>query len=347
MWGTREGRDHLRADRLLSVLMLLQSRGRMTARDLAQELEVSERTIYRDMEALGMAGVPVVAERGPGGGCALLEGYRTNLTGLSDPELRALFLSSLAGPLGALGLDKAGEAAMLKLTASLPAVQRAGIERVRQRIHLDSAQWFQRDEEVPHLQVLQEAVWQDRRVRLSYRRSDGVHVKRFVDAYALVAKGNIWYLVGSVAAQLRAYRVSRVQPARKDIRVYRVSRIHDAELTEETFVRPESFDLPAYWAEWCGQFEQSLPRYVVRLRFSYDALTAIPRIYGDDMMARVEFEGAPDREGRVVAHVTFQTAEMACGYVLGFGTLAEVLGPLELRERVREAAGRVLAQYAE
>src|SRR6476620_1213078 len=132
----------MRADRLVGMLMLLQARGRLTARELAEELEVSARTVYRDLEALCMAGVPVVAERGPGGGCALLDGYRTNLTGLSDPEMRALFLSSLSSPLGDLGLNKAGESAMQKLTAALPDLRRAGLDRVRQRIHLDTAEWF-------------------------------------------------------------------------------------------------------------------------------------------------------------------------------------------------------------
>lgn len=335
----------LRADRLLAILMLLQSRGQMTAHDLAEELEVSERTVYRDMEALSMAGVPVVAERGPGGGCALMEGYRTNLTGLSQPELRALFLSTLPGPLGDLGMDKQAEAAMLKLTAALPSSQREGVEKLRKRIYLDSAEWFRHERETPHLRMLQDAVWQDQRICLGYRRSDGISIKRFVDPYGLVAKGNIWYLVGYVPGPVRPFHVSIVKMARKDVRVYRVSRIRSVELMDDTFERDETFDMVAYWAEWCVQFEQSLPRYPVRLRFSEEAFTVLPTIYGDEILARIERKGEPDSSGWVEVEMIFQTQEAACSYVLGFGEMARVLEPAELRERVLATAARLVSAY--
>jgi predicted DNA-binding transcriptional regulator YafY len=335
----------VRADRLLAILMMLQSRGRMTAHDIAEELEVSERTVYRDMEALSMAGVPVVAERGPGGGCALMEGYRTNLTGLSEPELRALFLATLPGPLGDLGMGKQAEAAMLKLAAALPSSQREGVEKLRKRLYLDSAEWFRHDKEQPHLRLLQDAVWEDRRICLGYRRSDGVTIKRFVDPYGLVAKGNIWYMVGNVPGPVRPLHVSKVRMGRRDIRVYRVSRIQSIELTGDTFDRDESFDLVSYWAEWCAQFEESLPRYPVRLLLSEEAFTVLPSIFGDEILSRIERKGEPDQNGWTEVEMVFQTQEAACSYLLGFGEMARVLEPHDLRERVPTTAARVAGTY--
>src|SRR5579884_1595719 len=191
---TREG-HRMRADRLVSLLLLLQTRGRMTAQDLAQRLEVSERTIYRDMSALGMAGVPVYAERGPGGGCSLAHGYRTNLTGLTLDEARTLFMSGAPALLKDLGMSKALDDALLKLLAALPISQRQQAQRARERIYVDPAGWSSPDEALPYLGVVSEAVWSDRRLRLIYNRPDGedmVLVERVVDPLGLVAKASIW-----------------------------------------------------------------------------------------------------------------------------------------------------------
>jgi predicted DNA-binding transcriptional regulator YafY len=326
--------------------MILQTRGRTTAHELAEELEVSERTVYRDMEALSMSGVPVVAERGPGGGCSLVEGYRTNLTGLSEPEMRALFLATLPGPLGDLGMGKQAEAAMLKLTAALPSSQREGVEKLRKRLYLDSAEWFRHDRETPHLRVLQDAVWQDQRICLGYRRSDGITIKRFVDPYGLVAKGNIWYLVGYAPGPVRPFRVAAVKMARKDVRVYRVSRIQSIELTGDTFDRDETFDMVTYWAEWCAQFEKSLPSYPVKLRISEEAFRVLPTIYGDEILGRIERKGEPDQSGWVEVEMIFQNQEAACSYIMGFGEMARVLEPAELRERLLSTSARLAASDA-
>src|SRR5437762_4888295 len=171
----------MRADRLLSILLLLQVHRRMTARELAKRLEVSERTIHRDMEALGTSGVPVIAERGIGGGWSLMEAYRTNLTGLSQPEIQAVFLSGSSRLLSDLGLQKASEAAFIKLLAALPSMHRDGAESVRQRIHIDTAGWTHTEENVTFLPVLQEAIWQERKLHLTYHRNDDVVVVRLVD----------------------------------------------------------------------------------------------------------------------------------------------------------------------
>lgn len=236
----------MRADRLLSILLLLQSRGRMTARDLAEHLEVSERTIYRDIEALGMAGIPVYAERGPGGGCSLMDGYQTRLTGLTESEIRALFLLKMAGPLADLGLSKALDDALMKLTAALPVAQRHGAEQVRQRIYLDSAGSGQREGALPHLQTIQEAIWQERRLVISYcndNDGNGIFSHRQVEPYGLVSQDKAWYLVGAVCGE-------------DEKQVFSVGRIKTATMSTERFARPEGFDLPVYWAAYRGQQQE-------------------------------------------------------------------------------------------
>ncbi len=203
----------MRADRLLSILLLLQVHQRITARDLAQRLEVSERTIHRDMDILSGAGIPVTAERGAGGGWALLDDYRTDLTGLNAAEIQTLFLATPTRLLADLGLRQAADAALIKLLAALPSVARQGAEYARQRIHVDAAGWQQSRDDVPILPLLQEAIWQERRVALGYRRGDGTTVERVVDPLGLVAKGSLWYLIAAADGETRTYRVSRVGSA--------------------------------------------------------------------------------------------------------------------------------------
>lgn len=335
----------MRADRLLSLLMFLQVRGRMTAQELARELEVSERTIHRDVEALNTAGVPVIAERGPGGGCYLPGKYRTNLTGLNEMEVRALFLSTVAGPLSDLGLGKAMEAAVLKLSAALPEAHRQNVERVRRCIHVDTAQWFRSSEPVPYLGAMQEAVWQDLRVRMSYRRGDESRVRRFIEPYGLVAKANIWYMVAAMAGPRLPYGVTNVQTARRYVQVYRISRVLSAELTDERFARPHDFDLQAYWAEWCRDFEGSLPKYQVRLKITPALIPVLPNIYGEGVRALIDEADPPDGEGNITLELTFEGFEHALSSVLGLGTRAEVLEPAELRESLAEMASNVAAFY--
>ncbi len=231
----------MRADRLLSLLMLLQSRGRMTARELAEQLEVSERTIYRDMEALGIAGIPVCAERGPGGGCFLIDGYQTRLTGLNEAEIRALFLFKMTRPLADLGLSKALDDAMLKLSAALPAEQRGDAQIVRQRIHLDMEDEQQNVPTLSHLSTIQEAVWHDRKLLISYDEGHILCQSYLIEPYGLVSKANSWYIVAAIANEQR---------------VFNVSRISTSVLSEEHFIRPATFDLPTFWATYCHQMAQ-------------------------------------------------------------------------------------------
>src|SRR5512141_472415 len=227
----------MRADRLLSLLMLLQTRGQISAKDLADKLEVSERTIYRDVTALSASGVPVYASHGPGGGVRLIEEYRTTLTGLTPDETRALFMMNIPAPLVQLGMDEKFKGALLKLSASLPETHRADEERTRQRILLDSSWWFQSEQDVPCLQTIQQALWQDRRLRIKVRwEFFNTEFEQEAEPYGLVAKANIWFLVYGRGGTPH---------------VTRVSQIVEAEGTPEVFSRPLEFQLEAFWESWC------------------------------------------------------------------------------------------------
>ncbi|MFN8636276.1 MAG: YafY family protein [Chloroflexota bacterium] len=317
----------MRADRLLSILLLLQSHRRMTASTLARRLEVSPRTVHRDMEALSAAGVPVYAERGAGGGWVLPDSYRTEVAGLSEREARALFLAAPASLLADLGLERASDGALVKLLAALPSVARGSAERMRQRIHVDGAGWRQSEESVPALAALQEAVWLERKVRLTYRRNDGETVERVVDPLGLVAKGRLWYLVAAVEGEPRTYRVSRVAAV---------------ELTDEPADRPPSFDLAAFWSQSSAELVARLPRYPIAVRVQADAAR---RLWIPGSYAQVEHLAEPDVDGWRTARLVLQTEAEACSYVLGFGPRMEVLAPAELRERVIREASQIADLY--
>lgn len=320
----------MRADRLLSIMLLLQIYRRLTAAELARRLEVSERTIHRDMDALSTAGVPVVAERGAGGGWALVEGYRTNLTGLNDAEIQSLFAATPSRLLSDLSLGKAADAAHVKLLASLPAASRALAEYARQRIHVDSAGWGSTGERAPNLRTIQEAVWQGRRLFVSYARGcEQPDAELLVDPLGLVAKGGVWYLVAAVAGEVRSYRVSRVREAR---------------LSEEAASRPEGFDLAAFWEESIERFKKEVPRYFATFRAHK---SVVPVLHYAGRFSRVEEASKPDAEGWATVRMRFQFEEDACGLALGFGTKVELLEPDSLRAKVLEMAERVAEFYAE
>jgi predicted DNA-binding transcriptional regulator YafY len=312
------------------MLMLLQTRGRMTADDLAGQLEVSPRTIYRDLDALSLAGVPVYADRGPNGGISLLDDYRTNLTGLTRNEVRSLFMFTVPGLFADLHADKTQEAATLKLLASLPLPFRQDAELARQRIHLDPAAWFQPPEATPHLSILQDAVWQNKRLRLVYRRADGNWVKRLADPYGLVAKTSVWYLVAGVMRGVFAYRVSRIQ---------------EAEMTGSTFERPADFDLPIFWANWCAQFEASHDHYQVTLRVSSKSIPLLIQMFGEGIHALVAQSGGTDDQGCYTLTITFESPDDACHKLLGLGTAIEIIGPEELRTQIFNMAQQLVEFY--
>ncbi|WIG61652.1 MAG: Transcriptional regulator, YafY family [Ktedonobacterales bacterium] len=317
----------MRADRLLSILLLLQVHRRMTAGELARRLEVSERTIHRDMAALGMSGVPVMAERGVGGGWRLLETYTTNLTGLNEAEIQTLFLTRPSRLLSDLGLRQAAEGALIKLLAALPAMHRRDAEDARQRIYVDAAGWRQSEEAVPLLPLLQDAVWRERKLRLCYARGDGTASERVVDPLGLVAKGSLWYLVAAVEGEPRTYRVSRMR---------------EVLVSDEPSLRPAGFDLAAYWEASSRQFKANLPRYPATLRA---APSALPRLRAGGGYARIKREDPPDDDGWIRVAMMFEEEHNACEYVLSLGGLVEVVEPLALREMVARTAEEIVTLY--
>lgn len=318
----------MRADRLLSILLLLQVHRRMTAHELAKRLEVSPRTIYRDIEALSTAGVPVTTERGTNGGLVLAETFRTNLTGLKPQEIQALFLSRPMHVLSDLGLQQASEAALIKLQAVLPALSRYNAEYVRQRIHVDVAGWQRPGEEhLTFLPLLQEAIWQEHKVSLDYQREDSA-VMRIVDPLGLVAKGRIWYLVAAVEGQVRTYRISRIQ---------------NINVLDEPCTRPPDFDLARYWQESSANFVAHIPRSSVHVRLTQQALA---RAIHAGRFIQVEQISPPDSAGWATARITFEIVDEVCGYLLSFGTEMEIIEPLALREQVICLAENLLAFYA-
>ena len=320
----------MRADRLIAILMQLQSRGHATAQELARRLEVSERTIYRDIEALSMAGIPVYAERGPGGGCRIAEGYRTNLTGLTEEEVRTLFLPGATQPLADLGISKALEAGMFKLLAALPSAHQRDVERTRQRLYMDAIGWYHAHEAAPYLQVLREAVWQDRKVQITYRKDSGEITERIIDPLGLVAKAGLWYLVAV---------------SHSDLRVFRASRVREATLTDESCQRPSGFDLEKFWTRWSTEFQTSWPVYPARLRISPAFVSILPHILGESVHSLIEEAEPPDSEGWITITYPFSSFEGALSHILGFGTMVEVLEPDELRQSVIHVASGIVAFY--
>jgi predicted DNA-binding transcriptional regulator YafY len=318
----------MRADRLLSIMLLLQVHQPVTARELARRLEVSERTIHRDMDALGAAGIPIYAERGAGGGWALSEAYQTNLTGLNEAEIQALFLATPPQLLADLGLHQAADAALIKLMAALPMISRRDAEFARQRIHVDGAGWMRAREAVPFLATVQEALWQHRKLKLTYERGDDCIVERLVDPLGLVAKGSIWYLVAAVEGGTRTYRVARVRAAA---------------VTDQPCERPADFDLAAHWEQSSIEFRANLPRYPATLRADPAAL---PMLHAPGRYARVEHVGEPEADGWLRVDMIFNAEHSACEYVLSFGPRIEVLAPQSLRDLVRQAAEGIVALYA-
>ncbi|HET9614277.1 MAG TPA: YafY family protein [Candidatus Limnocylindrales bacterium] len=320
----------MRASRLVSLLLLLQSRGGQTAAELARELEVSVRTIHRDVDALSASGVPIYADRGPHGGIRLVDGYRTRLTGMTADEAEALFLSGLPGPAAELGLGTVVAAARLKVLAALPTELRARASRLVERFHLDAAAWYHPDEPVPHLGALSEAVWEAQRVEIGYDRGDKT-VDRVLEPLGLVLKAGVWYLVANVDGQPRTYRVSRVSRVR---------------LAGGTFERPAAFDLPSFWAEASAAYERDTPRVTVKLRIAPDRIGRLRDVVGErpfDTLSRLD---EPDPDGWERIRITLDWPAEATTQILAVGPGCELLEPADLRQRIRAEARRLAERYA-
>jgi predicted DNA-binding transcriptional regulator YafY len=303
----------MRATRLVSLLLLLQMRGQLTAQELAGHFDVSVRTIHRDVESLAGAGVPVEAVRGPAGGYRLAGGYRTKLTGLTAEEAEALFVAP--APAAELGLGGVLTNARLKVLAALPAELQERAGRAGRYFHLDTRRWFRAEDTVPHLPTIAAATWQGRRLAARYREGRRV-VQRTLDPFGLVLKGGAWYLVARRSVGMRVYRVSRFASVR---------------MREDGFERPEDFDLAEYWEEWSRSFEASVRRVEVTIRASEAVRRLLPEeLHGEDGVYVVRFDSLED----------------AFRELLKFGPDAEVLEPVELRDRIAAAARDVAAIYS-
>lgn len=320
----------MRASRLLSILILLQMRGRLSAEALAAEFEVSVRTIYRDIDQLSAAGVPVYAERGRAGGFALLDGYRTKLTGFTPAEADALVLAGVGGAAADLGIGAEAAAAQLKLLASLPPDAGASAQRVAQRFHLDPANWYTRAEALPLLPKVAEAVWLEKRVRVRYE-SWKDEVTRELDPLGLVLKGGLWYLIAAVNAAPRTYRVSNIR---------------ELQILEAGARRPRRFDLARFWSGWVKAFEKRLLSARAEVKFSPAGL----RILRDVSPAAAEAAAAKNEPcqpvGWVRATIPVESAEQAVRQLLRLGAEAEVLGPAPLRAAMAAEAKATAARYA-
>jgi predicted DNA-binding transcriptional regulator YafY len=328
----------VRASRLVSVVLLLQARGRLTARQLADALEVSVRTVYRDMDALAEAGVPVLAEAGHDGGYRLVDGYRTRLTGLTADEAGSLFLTGLPAAADELGVGAAATTAALKLLAALPEQFRDRAERTAARFHLDAPAWYRAAEPTPHLAAVAGAVWDQHPVRLRYLRWAEPHeVTRTVRPYGLVLKAGHWYLVATTGPD---------GPDGPEFRTYRVARIRHAEVGAERFERAGGFDLAGYWAAHQRDFDRRRLRARAELRMGPAVFAALP---GSLEPAAAEFAretaDGPDTEGRVRVVIPIESVEFALPQLLALGPDVEVLGPPELRARVVEALAAMSARY--
>jgi predicted DNA-binding transcriptional regulator YafY len=322
----------VRASRLVNLLLLLQSRGGLTASELAAELEVSVRTVHRDVEALSAAGVPIYADRGPHGGIRLVDGYRTRLTGLTADEAEALFLAGLPGPAAQLGLGTVVAAAQLKVMAALPPELRSRASRLVERFHLDPAGWFTASDPVPYLGFLAEAVWEGRTVGLVYGRADpdGPGTERVIHPLGLVLKAGIWYLVAGGGEKVRTYRVSRVVAAR---------------LLDDPVVRPDGFDLAAHWAAASTSYEREAPTVDVVIRLRPDRVMRLHDVVGDAVMATAEWLEVADAEGWRHVRIRLPWPREVPGRLLSAGSGVEVVEPVQMRAEVVAAAERIVERY--
>ncbi|WP_339132451.1 YafY family protein [Streptomyces sp. f51] len=314
----------MKSSRLLSILLLLQTRGRLTAAQLADELEVSVRTVYRDVEALSAAGVPLYGDAGHAGGYRLLDGYRTRLTGLTTEEAEALFLAGVPGPAAELGLGSVLAAAQLKVRAALPRELREHADRVSGRFHLDAPGWYADADETPYLTAVADAVWNGRVLDVRYRRwREPTDVERRLEPYGLVLKAGRWYVVAGPGP-----------------RTFRVDQILELNSSGEEFTRPEGFDLAAYWSTYQREFHERLHPVEAVVRI------APGTSLGGPAGRAVAANGLTDATGWTRATVPVESLDQAHDDFLRLGTAVEVLEPPELRTRITETVTELARRYA-
>jgi predicted DNA-binding transcriptional regulator YafY len=328
----------MRASRLVSIILLLQARGQLTAGQLAAELEVSVRTIYRDVSSLHAAGIPLYGDAGPAGGYQLVAGYRTQLTGMTAPEAEALALAGLPGPAADLGLSGVLATAQLKLDAALPAEMRARAALVRDRFHLDAPGWYHDGDLVPHLSAVADAVWRQRRIEVRYRRWRApTDVSRRLDPHGLVLKTGKWYLVA---------RGDGGDGGDGGMRTYRVNQILDLAVLAEHFDRAEDFDLASYWTAGITEFRARLHQGTATIRLSPAGRERAAVIYDVQTNRAIQATASPpDRDGWVRAVVPIESIDNAQSEFLRLGADVEILEPAELRTRIAAIALSLTARY--
>lgn len=319
----------MRADRLVNIMILLQNRGKMTAEELSNELEVSVRTILRDMDALTNAGFPIISERGKGGGWLLLDNFRSKLSGLTIDDMKSLFLIPSGELLEDLGLNNQTLDTRQKLLASIPTTFREEAQAMWERIHIDAGTWRESKEKAGALKTVQQAVCDNKKLKIYYEQADGEQKERLIEPLGLVAKGNKWYLVALRDGELRNYRVSR---------------IYHAKIENETFKRPPNFNLVAYWEQSKVEFIQKLPKYDVEVEIH------------PEIMKRIQFTGKfvkviksenPNKNKWIPATLSFNDQQEAVEFILGFANKIKVVSPTDIIDKVVSLAISVIDFYKE
>ncbi|MEJ8476744.1 helix-turn-helix transcriptional regulator [Roseibium algae] len=319
----------MKASRLLSILTILQARGRVTAQTLSDECEVSLRTIYRDIDALSLAGIPVYSERGSEGGYRLLDGYRTQLNGLSAAEADTLFLTGLPGPAADLGLGAVMAAAQNKLLAALPEAIRQNAEQYQNRFHLDAPAWFSEAEHPAHLPEIANAIRDQRQIEILYR-SWKAEKCRCVSPLGIVLKSGTWYLAGTIEGAVRTYRISRILKLKT---------------LEATFERPEKFHLASYWNENTRRLEEELHPTKVVVRLSPYGNKLFEALVPPYVRTSAVYDQQPDDAGWLRATIQTGSIRQTCVDLMRFGCDIEVLEPEELRTAMREEAQKLVKLY--
>lgn len=319
----------MRASRLLSIQMMLETRGPMSAAELAEALEISVRTLHRDIDQLTAAGVPIYAERGRAGGFRLLDGWNTRLTGLTPAEAQVVFLSGLAGPAADLGLGKPLQGAQLKLLTSLPESSRAQAQKMQSRFHLDAVDWYREPDAVPHLAAVAEAVWAEKQVSMCYE-SWRDEAERVVHPLGLVLKAGAWYLVAASDNKPRTYRISNIKRAA---------------LLEQRARRPARFDLAKYWGESVARFESELYTDHADVLATPAGLKDLRYLNAAAARAVAGARPSRRRDDRVALRIPIESVEHGAGQLLRLAPEVEVTGPARLRNAMVARLRQVSALY--
>jgi predicted DNA-binding transcriptional regulator YafY len=320
----------MRASRLLSIQMLLEIRGCMSAEALSRELEVSLRTVHRDIDRLAAAGVPIYADRGRSGGFKLMQGWRTTLTGFTASEVQAVFLSGLAGPATALGLGQEVADAQLKLAIALPPTQRGSARMLQERFHLDTVDWYREADPVPYLKAVAAAVWNEKQIAIRYESWKG-NVRRIVHPLGLVLKGGVWYLVAAIDEKPRTYRISNILEIRD---------------REASIARPKKFDLASYWATSVARFEAELHSTRATVLANEAGIKQLRMLSAPIAKAIASAQRQIQRDGRAKLVVPLETTDHAIGHLLRLAPDVEVLAPNSLRLAIANRLASAAACYA-